>query len=289
MSRTLLALAAALGLATGCVPPAEGNDQILRYDEVTRMGQIQARGELIVAIPELPGFASTANGKEPEGFMVDLSREVADALGVSPRFVPTLYPAPADHAFASVDIGSVDISFAPFAITEALAREHKFATPFFVAHQRLLAAPGRGALEDLSGEPVCQSLEPGTGLSLERLDPKIRTRDATIERCTELLLARRVTAITASDLFLIGAARQARAPLGTEELTTEAFAPAVPLGAGSFGTFVSAVIVESKLEGRWMGAYERWLAPAFPEAERLVEPPSMTLSEAAALHPQDLD
>ncbi|MGH2756395.1 MAG: hypothetical protein ACRDI3_01240, partial [Actinomycetota bacterium] len=52
MSRPLVAVLLCL-LLSGCVPPEESNDRVLRYDpEKTVMGQIQARGVLRVGLPE---------------------------------------------------------------------------------------------------------------------------------------------------------------------------------------------------------------------------------------------
>ncbi|MFN2390044.1 MAG: transporter substrate-binding domain-containing protein [Actinomycetota bacterium] len=288
MAGKLIVALGMLALAFGgaCVPPEESNDIVVRFDEDTLMGRIQERGELIVALPELPPFARGVGSPQPEGFLVDLAEEVAAALGVEATYVPLLYPASAEEAFASVDIASVDVSFPPFPITEALAREHKFSTPYYVGHQRVLS---RRADADLAGLRVCQALDATTGVPLERVEPGVETLDRPFARCARLYRGGQVDAVSASDLFLLGLTSGGRGHLWEDELTTEGFGPAVPLRAGGFGDFVSAVIIESKVEGRWMAAYERWLADAFPPEERVGEPPTMTVSEAAALHPANLE
>jgi hypothetical protein len=142
MSRPLLVVVLCLWVGA-CVPAEESNDRVLRFDpEKTVMGLIQDRGVLRVGVPDHCAFASTAGGGEPEGFVVELARLVADSLGVKAEFtvadsveLMTMVHVPADDPEAETD---ADLVFPLFPITERLVQRATMADPYWVGHSRKL-------------------------------------------------------------------------------------------------------------------------------------------------------
>ncbi len=282
LQRALLLLLGLLALGA-CIPPDEDNDRIVSYDEETVMGEVQAAGVLEVGVPSdlYPVAHFNADG-ELEGFGVDLGREVAESLGVRARFIT----APSAHLLSNVRDEVLDVAFPSLAVTEQRVRNNAFTDPYFVGHQRLLVPPGSGIddVDDLAGE-VCAMVDPATSVSLEALNPNVTV--VTRKLCIGPEPA------TGLDLRLIQSLewhRQREDRRGHritgDQLTTEGFAAVVVPGASAWVDYVDAVFDEHKAEGRWAASYERWIEPYLGAAG---EPPDMTVEEAAALFPSDLD
>lgn len=267
------------------MPPEPDNDRVVDYDEDTVMGEIQAAGRLEVGIAShLWAVGHRSAEHEPEGLGVDLGRDLAAALGVPARFVI----ASNRQLLANVEDDVLDVAFPSRAITERLVRKHAFTDPYFIAHQRLLV-PRRSGIEDvddLSGR-VCSIADEATGISLEKINPEVTVVDR--ELCFGPEPA------TGPDLELITALRSFRAADGRgrgfhivgDALTTEAYGAVVERGASAWVKFVDGVLQEYKAEGRWSESYARWIAPYVERPER--EPPDMTVEEAAALFPAELE
>lgn len=73
-----------------------------------------------------------------------------------------------------------------------------------------------------------------------------------------------------------------------EQQSTEGYGAAVRTGASTFATIVSQVFNEADAEGDWSRFYERWVAEYFAEPAP-EDVPIMTVEDAAALYPADLD
>lgn len=281
--RTLLrAASVVLALtAAACVPPIPDNDEYVRFDEETIMGEIQAAGTLVVGLPDDVG--------EPwVEFATPVAEDVADSLRVD----LDLQSHPNEDLVGLVDAGEIDMAFPALTITEELVRKHAFSDPIYIAHQRLVVPTDAGVetVEDLSGE-VCSPIDDATGVELHELNPALNTvplRPGDAKGCVKLLEDGLVGSATASDVFL--ATMMAELPDGYEvtgeQLTTEPLAAALERGASGWVDYVNKIITEFDQEGRWTTAYEEHLGPLL--GGPAPEPPNMTLEEAAALFPADL-
>jgi ABC-type amino acid transport substrate-binding protein len=90
------------------------------------------------------------------------------------------------------------------------------------------------------------------------------------------------------DLELLAYAYEHAGKIAGEQLSTEGYGAAVRDGAVTFATLVSQVINEADAEGDWSRFYKRWLADYFAEPDP-EDVPIMTVEEAAALYPSDID
>lgn len=316
LRRFLAAATLAIALATSCVSPEVDDDTVPEFSTDTVMGLIQERGTLRVAMDPDLGFPwasaicpaeaelkthryDVCLGRQPEGFLVDFAHEVATSLGVEAEFSS----APAEALFTSMEpeASTYDLAFPALPVTESLVREHTFANPYYVAHQRLLvpATSGLDSPYALGSQTVCEYIDATTGVPVSELAPTADVFSPSKPSCDAALLKRGVQSATAPDLFLIQwhyrlqtcADRKCRTAdppdmqIVGDQLTTEGFAPMVEEAATGMADWVSAVLGEAKNEGRYMEWYDAWIAPYLEDP--ITEPPTMTIEEAAALFPID--
>jgi len=272
----------AVALVTAaCVPPLPDNDEYVRFDEETVMGEIQAAGTLVVGLPDDVGDPWV-------GFATAVARDVGDSLRVEIDY--RSYPN--DDLVGLVDAGEIDLGFPVQTVTEQLVRKHAFSDPIYVGHQRLVVPADAGVetVDDLTGE-VCSPIDDATGIELHELNPVLSTvplRPGDATGCVPLLEDGLVASATAPDVLL--ATMMEELPPGYEvtgeQLTTEPLGVALERGASGWVDYVNKVITEFDQEGRWAAAYEEHLGPLL--GGPTPEPPNMTVEEAAALFPADL-
>lgn len=300
MRRLLLVLICALA-AAACVSPPEDVDRIPDFDpNETLMGQIQERGVLRVGFSEETGFPLiSADGTtfEDQGFAIDLSEEVAGALGVDLEVVfldedEAILPGRPDVE------SPVDISFVGLPATEELAKAHPLTHPYWVGHQRVLA-PADSAIEgwtDIDGA-YCSIVDDATGFDLSEAAPGLEAVTGTYQECAAMLQDEDVEAVTGPDIELIrvwaalGDCQQPCEPspdyeIVGDQLTTVGYSAMLPVGSPGWTNFVNATLGEAEAEGRWLEYYEEWIAPFGIELE---EAPDMTIEEAAGLFPCETD
>jgi glutamate transport system substrate-binding protein len=195
-------------------------------------------------------------------------------------------PAPNDDLLEMVEANEVDVAFPITAITEPLVRHYGFTDPYWIAHQRVLGFDGRYVPEDLSGETVCSFIDPETEVLLSDLEPTVDMVEAEHpEECFALLATG--SPATASDAILLGLLQSAEQTVGAGEpeiggdnLTTEGYGAAVNIESSGLAEVVNNILQRAKDDGPWQRAVDRWLEGAEP-----VEPPELTVEEAAALYP----
>lgn len=249
MFKRILVIACALSLLAGCVPPEESNDRIKRYD--------------------------------PEENIMGVIQE----RGVMRIGVPSDYP--------------------PFAIVEGASAEG------FVVELGILAA------EALGVDPLFIPAPNRVLLDLVYVDPD----DPEVETDADLVFPmipiteELVQEWTFTDPYWVGHRRDLEGPgdeaaidnfpaydvellrvayrtpglkITGEEHSTEGYGAAVRTGAATFATLVSQVFNEADAEGDWTRFYNEWLADYFAEPEP-DNVPIMTVEDAAALYPTDLE
>lgn len=305
------ALSALLAVAlSSCVPAEATLEDIPRYNEKTLMGQVQARGSLIVGYdPDFAPFAfESLPTRHPDGMAVDLGQIVADGLGVEVEYVAMdtsqLLQALANERpdpETGLRAGELDLAFPIVPLTEANVRAFGFSNPYFIAHQRLLVRLGSGItdVDDLSDKQVCAALDPTTGINLRSFDPTIDVDNGSAQWCFDALRRGDVAAVTAHDAILLAEVQRTKVvaagtPVGRptyeveivgQGLSTVGYGAAGPPASATFMTFVSAQLGLAKDDGRYMAIYDRWIRPLLG-ADADDEPPAIGVTEAAALYPQ---
>lgn len=263
-------------MSASCIPPEPDTDVIVDWDpEETVMGEIQERGELLVAIPsDQPPF---------DLLTADLARIVGDALGVETRFVRL----PRSEMVTAPEDQQVDISFPLVTITEKLVRKHIFTDPFYIAHQRLMV-PKDSSIQDVSDIEglVCQFVDLRTGVGLAALEPDAHPILMDPEECASELGSAELQAISASDWLLFPLlVEHDDVKIVGDDLTTEGYGAVIEPGASAWQDFVNGVFAEADAEGDWQAFYDESFGPYVDEP---VTYPDMTVEEAAALFPRDV-
>ena len=274
-------------VAAGCGEDEEergGGAQVRQFPADTTMGKLQRRGEIRIGVKfDVPpfGFKNPQSG-QIEGFDVDMGKAVADALGVRPRFIEAI----SDNRVPFLKRGTVDLILSTMTINGERDREIDFSEPYYVARGRILVKKGsdvRG-LEDLAGNQVCTAL----GSTYEETLRK-RARDADLKlvdsysECLELIQNGAVDAVSTDDVILTGMIIQDRSlQMVGSQLTTEPYGAGIKEGDKEFQRFVSDVLEKVQADGRWAGAYEKWVGRYTGQKQ---DPPTMTLAEALKLSP----
>lgn len=305
MLRRLHLFCSALALAaTACVPSAE---EVEEFGENSPMFAIQEAGELVVAVPEDAPPFSSGEETSPEGFVVDLATDLAEALEVEVRYVEAeseemidlvAGPDPAEIGDEEAHI-AFPLTTVTYETFRDVSRQQGFGltTPFFTGHQRLLVPAGSDieSTEDLSGKTVCSLVDPQVGLPLDEVAPEAEGGDATtIEECARALAEEKIDAVMGSEVDLLQVRAEIQrlidkdneGPAGRpffeivgDDLTTQGYVPYVVRGLSAFS---SDIFSEAQDDGRWTAAYETWIRPLSGET---TAPPDLTLQELAALYP----
>ena len=295
-----LLLVALLALAlSACVAPPKDVDVVPDFDPAeTVMGQIQERGVLRVGVPE-DDWAPFWIDPEGEplvgaGFIVALSQELGNALGVDVEYLPLSEDDLVLPGRIEVE-SPVDISFVQQPETEELAKAHPLTHPYWVGHQRLLVRADSGirSVDDLTDSFVCGVINPETDVEPEDLREGVEGAVSTVEGCTTLMKSGTADAVTATDMTLMSIwagltdCEQPCEPspdykIVGDELTTVGYGAMLPTGVPGWTNFVNETWAETDVEGRWMRFYEEWISPYGIEVEA---PPEMRIEEAAGLYP----
>ncbi len=190
----------------------------------------------------------------------------------------------------------------PFAIVEEGAEPRGF-----VVELGTLAAEALGVEPEFLAAPSAELLE------MIRLDPEDCGAETDLDLAFPMvpITEKLITSFTFTDPYWIGHTRSlledgteidrgpdvellARAyedpslEVGGEQQSTEGYGAASRCGTTTFGSVVSQVINEADAEGNWTASYETWLADLFaePAPDKV---PIMTVEDAAALYPAELD
>jgi polar amino acid transport system substrate-binding protein len=291
MPPRILICATALVLLAACIP-AEPDDDVMRtFDPIeTVMGEIQQRGVLRVGIePDLLPL-SKATGHcivdnvdtacSAEGFAVDLAQEVADSLGVDVQFVT----GGTTELLGMPEAGRADVAFPFIPITEERVRNFAFTDPYFVAHERLLVTAESDVEQvgDIASERVCQALDPDTGVPINELIQFVTPVTGGVSDCRQMFLSGQVDVVVGPDLALSGIAQGGDAKIVGDQLNTEGYSAVLETGAAAWVDYVDQVLEEAQQEGRWTEYFHKWIEPGLGGS---LDPPGMSLEEAAALYP----
>jgi ABC-type amino acid transport substrate-binding protein len=249
------------------------------------MGQIQQQSHIVIGIPsDYRPFGFVDGSGQPQGFTTGLGRLVADALGVSARFIAR----PADQLLGLVDSDQADLVFPMLPITQTAAAAHPFSDPYYLAHQRLLV-PGGSPIQDvgdLGGKTVCSAIDPQTEVTLSRLVRSVSLLPVSrAARCAGPLRSGRVAAATGPDVALYGLRyRLPGSALVGDQMTTEGYGAAVGPCDPGLAQLATRVFAAAKKDGAWTTLYKRWVLPA-TGTNLVPDPPTLTDIDAWDLFP----
>src|SRR5687767_12898449 len=157
----------------GETTPAETASEPEKFDAGTRLGDIQAKGEITIGVKfDVPpfGFKNTSSG-DVEGFDVDLGKAIAEKLGVEPKFIEAI----SDNRIPFLEKGTADVILSTMTINEERVGQINFSDPYFIAKGRILVKKDDSEItgvDDLAGKKVCTALGSTYEATLKAQAPK---------------------------------------------------------------------------------------------------------------------
>ena len=164
-----------------------------------QLAAIQATGKLVVALEGAWQPWSYHNESDTlVGYDVEVSRAIAEKLGVEPEYVESDW----DSLFAGLDAGRFDIVCNGVEVTDERAKTYDFTTPYGYIHTALAVRKDNEdikSFEDLKGKTTANSLASTYMELAESYGATVQGID-TLEETIQLLTAGRIDATLNADV-----------------------------------------------------------------------------------------
>ena len=164
-----------------------------------QLAAIQNRGTLIVALEGAwQPWSYHDESDTLVGYDVEVSRAIAEKLGVEPEYVESDW----DSLFAGLDAGRYDLVCNGVEVTEERAKTYDFTTPYGYIHTALAVKKDNDTIirfEDLKGKTTANSLASTYMELAESYGATVQGID-TLEETIQLLTAGRIDATLNADV-----------------------------------------------------------------------------------------
>ena len=190
---SVMAAAGALSLA-GCSSSKSASSAA-----ANKLEAVQSNGKLVVALEGAWQPWSFHDGSDTlVGYDVEVSRAIAEKLGVEPEYVESDW----DSLFAGLDAGRYDLVCNGVEVTEERAKTYDFTTPYGYIHTALAVRKDNEdikSFEDLAGKTTANSLASTYMELAESYGATVQGID-TLEETIQLLTAGRIDATLNADV-----------------------------------------------------------------------------------------
>ena len=164
-----------------------------------QLAAIQANGKLVVALEGAwQPWSYHDESDTLVGYDVEVSRAIAEKLGVEPEYVDSDW----DSLFAGLDAGRFDIVCNGVEVTDERAKTYDFTTPYGYIHTALAVRKDNEdikSFEDLKGKTTANSLASTYMELAESYGATVQGID-TLEETIQLLTAGRIDATLNADV-----------------------------------------------------------------------------------------
>ena len=200
---SVMAAAGVLSLA-GCssntsAPTASSTAASASAAAANKLEAIQSNGKLVIALEGAwQPWSFHDESDTLVGYDVEVSRAIAEKLGVEPKYVESDW----DSLFAGLDAGRYDLVCNGVEVTEERAKTYDFTTPYGYIHTALAVRKDNEdikSFEDLAGKTTANSpastymeLAESYGATVQGID--------TLEETIQLLTAGRIDATLNADV-----------------------------------------------------------------------------------------
>ena len=217
------------------------------------LSTIQSRGTLIVALEGAwQPWSYHDESDTLVGYDVEVSRAIAEKLGVEPEYVESDW----DSLFAGMDAGRYDLVCNGVEVTDERSKTYDFTTPYGYIHTALAVKKDNDTItsfEDLKGKTTANSLASTYMELAESYGATVQGID-TLEETIQLLTAGRIDATLNADVSFYDYLNvHPEADFKIVALTEEASHVAIPLRKGeetaSLRDAIDAAIEELRAEG----------------------------------------
>ena len=218
-----------------------------------QLAAIQANGKLVVALEGAwQPWSYHDESDTLVGYDVEVSRAIAEKLGVEPEYVESDW----DSLFAGLDAGRFDIVCNGVEVTDERAKTYDFTTPYGYIHTALAVRKDNEdikSFEDLKGKTTANSLASTYMELAESYGATVQGID-TLEETIQLLTAGRIDATLNADVSFYDYLNvHPDADFKIVALTEEASHVAIPLRKGeetaSLREAIDKAIEELRAEG----------------------------------------
>ena len=193
----VMAAAGVLGL-TGC-SSKDAAASTASSATLNKLDSIQKSGKLVVALEGAWQPWSYHDSSDTlVGYDVEVSRAIAEKLGVEPEYVESDW----DSLFAGLDAGRYDMVCNGVEVTEERAKTYAFTTPYGYIHTALAVRKDNEdihSFEDLKGKTTANSLASTYMELAESYGATVQGID-TLEETIQLLTAGRIDATLNADV-----------------------------------------------------------------------------------------
>ena len=217
------------------------------------LSTIQSRGTLIVALEGAwQPWSYHDESDTLVGYDVEVSRAIAEKLGVEPEYVESDW----DSLFAGMDAGRYDLVCNGVEVTDERSKTYDFTTPYGYIHTALAVKKDNDTItsfEDLKGKTTANSLASTYMELAESYGATVQGID-TLEETIQLLTAGRIDATLNADVSFYDYLNvHPDADFKIVALTEEASHVAIPLRKGeetaSLREAIDKAIEELQAEG----------------------------------------
>lgn len=194
---SVMAAAGVLSLA-GCssntsAPTASSTAASASAAAANKLEAIQSNGKLVIALEGAwQPWSFHDESDTLVGYDVEVSRAIAEKLGVEPEYVESDW----DSLFAGLDAGRYDLVCNGVEVTEERAKTYDFTTPYGYIHTALAVRKDNDdikSFEDLAGKTTANSLASTYMELAESYGATVQGID-TLEETIQLLTAGRIDA-----------------------------------------------------------------------------------------------
>ena len=187
------AVAAALTACGGSASSASGTAASASAAAANKLETIQSKGKLVIALEGAwQPWSFHDESDTLVGYDVEVSRAIAEKLGVEPEYVESDW----DSLFAGLDAGRYDLVCNGVEVTEERAKTYDFTTPYGYIHTALAVRKDNEdikSFEDLAGKTTANSLASTYMELAESYGATVQGID-TLEETIQLLTAGRIDA-----------------------------------------------------------------------------------------------
>lgn len=257
--------AATTAAATTAGSPSASAAASATFAADSTMAAIVKKGKLTVGVKyDQPGFGllDPASNK-PDGFDVQLAKEIAKALGLKDNQVEFV-EAVSKNRIPYLQEGKVDLVIATMTINDERKQQIEFSHTYYVAGQSILVKKDNTSItkvDDLNGKKVCsvQGSTSENNIKTKAPQAQLLSLDA-YASCVNAMKDGRVEAVSTDDIILAGfAAADPTLKLVGGQFTKEPYGIGIPKGKTDMKKFVDGVMQKMFTDGTWESIYTKYL------------------------------
>lgn len=278
-TKTILALVAVLALVvvSGCSRSQSTSAAKASGDSAGggTLQHVKQSGKLVVGVKyDTPPYGFIPKGKsQPEGFDIDITKEIAKRLGAKASFVQVT----AKNRTPYLQSGKIDLIAASMFHTKTRDEAIDFSITYFEDQDKLLVPEGSSikSVNDLKGKTVSLTQGSTQEVDVKKAVPSVKTLTyQTWPDTLQAMLRGEADAVVSSSGILVGLQQTANAAGKHVKVVGDGFAPS-PVGMGmrqndsSFRDAVNFALMDMYSDGTYKRIFEKWWGDIFPTVYKM--------------------